>query len=205
MLFNFCRVLIILVPLFNITVFCVLLGNVSTATKKEFISLSSFDIPKSWGLDHFLQATIELSCCWSWWRRLSIAVGHGGPTWRPGRLDLHIPNAYGAMKNEQLLNFLQITTNHFSGSPPKKKQVEWKDMDSYIQCFPVAQWSHCWIKIIPLWSFTSVPLWGFFWMHALSPFELRWKPFMYWVVRELMSDVSAKAKMLAAKDLRKSL
>ena len=44
-----------------------------------------------------------------------------------------------------------------------------------------------------------------------SPFNLfilheqRWKPLMYWVVRELMSDVSAKAKMLAAKDLRKSL
>ena len=36
-------------------------------------------------------------------------------------------------------------------------------------------------------------------------YEQRWKPLMYWVVRELMSDVSAKAKMLAAKDLRKSL
>ena len=35
--------------------------------------------------------------------------------------------------------------------------------------------------------------------------EQRQKPLMYWVVRASMSDGSAKAKMLAAKDLRKSL
>ena len=44
-------------------------------------------------------------------------------------------------------------------------------MESY-SVFLVAQLSHCWIKIIPLWNFTSVPLWGFIWMHALSPFDL---------------------------------
>ena len=47
---------------------------------------------------------------------------------------------------------------------------------------------------------------GFFIGHLyIYTTEQRWKPLMYWVVRELMSDVSAKAKMLAAKDLRKSL
>ena len=87
-----------------------------------------------------------------------------------------------------------------------KLKWQWQDQVPRVFRCPGTFWrrkasnpqSHC------LCSGQMPGIWTVF---SMKPFfvEQRRKPLMYWVVRELMSDGSAKAKMLAAKDLRKSL
>ena len=161
MLFNFCRVLIviILVPLLNITVFLFFWETFQQQQKRSLYHSLHLISQNRGFFHHFLQATIELSCCWSWWRRLSIA----GP-----------PTSQMPMEQFQMQKLPNVYTDYNNPfkDPLKKTTSKMERYGKSLLFFPLAQWSGWWIKVIPLWNFTSVPLWGFIWMHALSPFDL---------------------------------